>query len=197
MALKSLICCAAIAAILSIVPAFGQARIGEAAPTFTATDSHGQAQSLDKYKGKYVVLEWHNQGCPYVKKHYGAGNMQRLQKDWTARGVAWIKVLSSHGGEQGAITPAEEVAYNKAMKASPTASLMDADGALGRAFQAKTTPHMFVLDPAGVVIYSGAIDDQPKTDPGTVKIAHNYVEAALTEAMAGKPVSVATTRPYG
>src|SRR5579864_4121506 len=152
MALKSLHSFAASAAILlSTAFACAQARVGETAPAFTATDSHGQAQSLDKYKGKYVVLEWHNQGCPYTRKHYASGNMQELQKEWTAKGVVWLTVISSAPGTQGFVTPSQENDYLKTMNAAPTAVLMDPGGSLGHLYAAKTTPHMFIIDPNGTL----------------------------------------------
>ena len=171
--------------------------LGAAAPDFTGQGADGKTYHLSDFKGKYVVLEWHNQGCPFVKKHYGPGNMQRLQKEWTAKGVVWLKILSSHGGKQGSVSAADELAFNKEQGASPTASLMDAQGDIARAYQAKTTPHMFVIDPKGNLIYNGAIDDKATADPADTKTAHNYVAAALTESMAGKPVTTPSTRPYG
>jgi peroxiredoxin len=174
-----------------------EARVGAPAPAFTATDSHGKTEALDKLHGKYVVLEWHNQGCPYTQKHYVSGNMQALQKEWTAKGVAWFTVISSAPGQQGYVTPEQENAYVAKMKATPTAVLLDSDGKLGRLYDAKTTPDMFVIDPSGKLIYSGAIDDRPTPDPDDVRGAHNYVSDALTEAMTGKPVATPYTRSYG
>jgi peroxiredoxin len=180
------------------LPAAAQApRVGAPAPAFTATDSHGQAHALDQYHGKYVVLEWHNQGCPYTQKHYESGNMQALQKEWTGKGVAWFTVISSAPGEQGYVTDAEENAYVTQMHADPTAVLMDPEGKLGRLYDAKTTPEMYVIDPSGKLIYEGAIDNRPTPDLDAIRGADNYVTDALTEAMAGKPVAVDYTRPYG
>ena len=172
-------------------------RIGAPAPAFKATDSNGKAESLDQYRGKYVVLEWHNQSCPYTKKHYTSGNMQSLQKEWTAKGVVWLTVISSAKGEQGYVTPYEENSYLSRMHAVPTAVLLDSDAKVARMYSAKTTPQMVVIDPAGKVIYDGAIDDRPTDDPGDVKGAKNYVNEALGAAMAGKPVPTPYTRPYG
>jgi peroxiredoxin len=174
-----------------------QAVVGSPAPTFTATDSHGASHSLDQYHGKYVVLEWHNQGCPYTKKHYVSGNMQSLQKEWTAKGVVWFTVISSARGQQGYVTDSQENAYLAQMHADPTAVLMDADGKLGHLYGAKTTPEMYVIDPNGKLIYEGAIDDRPTPDTSDIKGADNYLTDALTEAMAGKPIATAYTRPYG
>jgi len=188
---------AALAAVLAQVSAAAQAVVGSAAPGFTAMDSRGQTHSLDQYRGKYVVLEWHNQGCPYTHKHYVSGNMQALQKEWTAKGVEWFTVISSAPGKQGYVTDAEENAYLAQMRAVPTAVLMDPGGKLGHEYDAKTTPEMYVIDPQGKLIYEGAIDDRPTTDVSDIKGADNYLSDALTEAMAGKPVAKSYTRPYG
>jgi len=188
---------AALAVALVPVAAGAQAVVGSPAPAFTATDSHGQTHSLQEYRGKYVVLEWHNQGCPYTKKHYVSGNMQSLQKEWTAKGVVWFTVISSAPGKQGYMTPGAENSYLTQVHAAPTAVLMDTDGKIGRLYGAKATPQMIVIDPNGKVIYDGAIDNRPTPDPEDVKGADNYVSDALTEAMAGKPVGTPFTRPYG
>jgi peroxiredoxin len=186
-----------VAAVLPLCVQTQTPRVGGAAPVFTATDSQGKTDALDQFRGKYVVLEWHNQGCPYTRKHYDSGNMQALQKQWTAKGVAWFTVISSAPGEQGYVTASEENAYVAKMHAAPTAVLLDPQGKLGRLYNAKTTPEMFVIDPAGKLIYAGAIDDRPTPDPDDVKGANNYVSDALTEAMAGKPVATPYTRSYG
>ena len=170
---------------------------GDTAPAFTATDSNGKTHSLSDFKGKYVVLEWTNSGCPFTAKHYDSGNMQKLQMEWTSKGVVWLSVLSSAPGKQGYKTAAEENAYLKQENASPTAVLMDPKGDLGHMFGAKTTPHMFVIDPSGKVIYAGAIDDKPTTDESDIAGAKNYLSAALGEALAGRPVATAVTQPYG
>jgi peroxiredoxin len=172
-------------------------RVGQAAPQFTATDSQGQSHALSRYRGQYVVLEWHNQGCPYTRKHYVSGNMQDLQREWTAKGVVWFTVISSAPGEQGYVTDAQENAYLKRMHADPTAVLMDPAGKLGRLYDAKTTPEMYVIDPEGTLIYEGAIDDRPTPDLSDIKGADNYVDDALMESMSHKPVAVPYTRPYG
>jgi len=167
------------------------------APDFKGVDSNGVQHSLSEYRGKFVVLEWANQGCPYEQKHYLSGNMESLQKQWTGKGVVWLSIISSAPGEQGYVTPAQENAYLAQVHADPTAVLMDPQGKLGRLYNARTTPQMIVIDPNGKVIYDGAIDDRPTPDPEDVKGANNYVTDALTEAMAGKPVSTPFTRPYG
>jgi len=186
--------------IASLIPLHAAAqvvRVGAPAPEFKATDSNGKAESLDQYRGKYVVLEWHNQGCPYTKKHYVSGNMQSLQKEWTAKGVVWLTVISSAKGEQGYVTASEENSYLTKMHAVPTAVLLDSDSRVARLYNAKTTPQMVVIDPGGKVIYDGAIDDRPTSDPEDIKGAKNYLNEALSAAMAGKPVPTPYTRPYG
>ncbi len=170
---------------------------GSLAPEFTGTDSNGRTHSLSQYKGKFVVLEWANKGCPYEQKQYNSGNMEKLQKEWTSKGIVWLSVLSSAPGQQGNVTPSEENSYLAQMHASPTAAILDPSGTIGRAYQAKTTPHMFVIDPAGKVIYQGAIDDQPTPDPAEIAHAHNYVSEALNAAMTGKPVPTPMTHSYG
>ncbi len=170
---------------------------GAIAPDFKGTDSNGKTHTLSQYRGKYVVLEWANKGCPYEQKHYLSGNMEALQREWTGKGVVWLSVISSAPGEQGNVTPAEENEYLKTMKAAPTAAILDPSGAIGHLYQAKTTPHIFVIDPAGKLIYQGAIDDKPTTDQADIKTARNYLNEALNAAMTGKPVPTVSTRPYG
>src|SRR5580658_784810 len=190
--------CAVVSAVLLAVPvAAQQARVGSPAPDFTATDSRGQTESLAQFRGKYVVLEWHNQDCPYTRKHYVSGNMQALQKEWTAKGVVWFTVISSAPGQQGYVKPGEENAYLSQMHAVPTAVLMDSAGKVARLYSAKTTPQMIVIDPTGKIIYDGAIDNRATPDAEDIKGADNYVSDALSEAMAGKPVQTPFTRPYG
>jgi peroxiredoxin len=173
------------------------ARVGQRAPEFTGTDTFGQTHKLSDYLGKFVVLEWTNRDCPYTEKQYKSGNMQRLQREWTGKGVVWLTVISSAPGKQGYVTAADENAYVKQVNAAPTAVLLDPTGVLGHLYDAKTTPHMFIINPQGILIYNGAIDDKPTTDLADVPGAKNYVSMALAEAMAGRPVSVATSRPYG
>jgi peroxiredoxin len=183
--------------LLGLVTIAVAVRVGEPAPDFTAVDSNGKSQRLSDYKGKYIVLEWHNQGCPYTKKHYESGNMQRLQKEWTGKGIVWFTVISSAPGTQGYVTPTQENDYLKQMNAAPTAVLMDPGGTLGHLYAAKTTPHMFIIDPKGTLIYDGAIDDHPTSDQSDIAASKNYVSAALGEALAGKPVTDPATQPYG
>src|SRR5438270_10596349 len=184
-------------AVLALMASAFAVKVGDPTPGFTAVDSNGKQQRLSDYKGKFVVLEWHNQGCPYTRKHYESGNMQRLQKEWTAKGVVWLTVISSAPGTQGFVTPAQEKEYLKQMSAAPTDVLLDTAGTLGRLYDAKTTPHMYVIDPGGTLIYQGAIDDKPSSDQADIPKAKNYISAALTEALAGKPVTEAATSPYG
>ncbi|WP_158748899.1 thioredoxin family protein [Acidobacterium sp. S8] len=172
-------------------------RVGRPAPDFTGTDTNGKTHKLSEYHGKYVVLEWTNNGCPFTQKHYESGNMQALQKEWTAKGVVWLTVLSSAQGEQGYMTGVEENAYIKKENAAPTAALLDPSGIIGHEYEARTTPHMFVIDPSGKIIYAGAIDDHATTDPSDIKSSKNYISAALTESMSGQPVATSFTRPYG
>jgi peroxiredoxin len=170
---------------------------GEQAPDFKGTDSNGKTETLAQYRGKYVVLEWTNRDCPYTRKHYESGNMESLQRQWTARGVVWLTVISSAPGQQGYATPAVENEYLRRMKAAPTAVILDPSGEIGRLYEAKTTPGMFVIDPQGRLVYEGAIDDQPTPDPASLRGAKNYVSAALEESMAGKAVETPVTRSYG
>ena len=172
-------------------------KVGDQAPDFTGTDSHGEAHKLSDYRGKFVVLEWHNNGCPFTRKHYESGNMQRLQKEWTAKGVVWFTVISSAPDTQGYVTADQENDYMQKMHAVPTAALLDPKGQIGHLYGAKTTPHMFIVSPQGQVIYNGAIDDKATPDPSDISGAKNYVSEALQEAMAGQAVAVSTTRPYG
>jgi peroxiredoxin len=173
------------------------ARIGEQAPNFTGTDSTGKPETLSQFKGKYVVLEWHNHDCPYTRKHYESGNMQSLQREWRGKGVVWFTVISSAPGEQGYMEPAQENTFLKKVNADPTSVILDPTGAIGHLYDAKTTPEMYVIDPKGKLIYEGAIDDHPTTEVSDVKLSKNYVSTALEAAMAGKPVPVTYTRPYG
>lgn len=173
------------------------AKVGDAAPSFAVQDSQGKQRALGDFKGKYVVLEWHNEGCPFVKKHYDTGNMQRLQKEWEDKGVVWLTVISSAPGKEGFADAKAANADMEKHHAAPTAVLLDPKGEMGKAYGAKTTPHMFVIGPDGKLIYNGAIDDKTGTQQSEVSAAHNYVSGALTQAMAGQPVTHASTQPYG
>lgn len=189
--------CLMVAALVAAGLTAFAAKVGEPAPAFTASDSNGKTVKLSDYRGKFVVLEWHNNGCPYVQKHYNSGNMQKLQKDWGAKGVVWLTVISSAPGKQGYVTAPEANAYVKEQNAAPTAILLDPSGDVGHAYDSKVSPHMFIIDPKGILIYNGAIDDKPTSNVADIATAKNYVSQALTEAMAGKPVSEPTSRPYG
>jgi peroxiredoxin len=171
--------------------------VGQHAPAFTLADSNGKSHSLADFRGKVVVLEWWNPECPFVGKHYGSGNMQKLQKEWTAKGVVWLTVNSSAAGQQGHVDGAKANALVKEKGAASTAVLLDHDGKVGRAYGAKTTPHMFVIDGQGTLVYAGGIDDKPSTDQADVASAKNHVAAALSEVTAGKAVTTASTQPYG
>jgi peroxiredoxin len=173
------------------------ARVGEPAPQFNAQDITGKTIRLADYAGKTIVLEWTNDGCPFVGKHYDSGNMQALQQKYTAVGVVWLTLASSAPGEQGYVTPAEARADLAHWRATPTDFLLDPDGIVGRLYDARTTPNMVVIDRTGRVAYMGAIDDTPSTRLADVKTAHNYVVAALDALAAGQPVAVTSTRAYG
>lgn len=170
---------------------------GKPAPDFTGVDSNGKIHKLSEFAGKTVVLEWTNNGCPYVHKHYDSGNMQSVQADATARGAVWLSIISSAPGKQGNVTGAEANKLTLDRKAKPTAVILDPTGAIGRAYGAQTTPHMFVIDGKGVLRYQGAIDDKPTASPESLRGAKNYVLAALTDLAAGKPVATPETEPYG
>lgn len=185
------------AALLASTAAVASPKIGEPAPAFTLKDSAGKPVSLSNYKGKFVVLEWTNHDCPFVKKHYSSGNMQSLQKEITAKDVVWLSIVSSAPGKQGHVDGAAADALTQSRGAAPTAVLLDASGDAGRSYAAKTTPHMFVVAPDGTLVYMGGIDSIPSSDASDIAKATPYVKVALAEAMAGKPVTDASTRPYG
>ena len=173
------------------------ASVGQPAPAFSAVDTSGKTVSLADFKGKTVVLEWVNPGCPFVQKHYSSANMQGTQKEAAAKGVVWLAVNSTSTDAGDYKTPAAMAQWMQAQRASATATLMDSDGKVGRAFGARTTPHMFVVDPAGKLIYAGGIDSKASANPADIAGATNYIKAGLTETLAGKPISAATTQPYG
>ncbi|RVU49577.1 thioredoxin family protein [Rubrivivax rivuli] len=173
------------------------ATVGQPAPAFTATDASGKTVSLADFKGKHVVLEWVNPGCPFVVKHYKSQNMQGTQKEATAKGVVWLAVSSTAPDSKDYKKPAELAQWMQGEKAAATATLMDDDGKIGRAYGARTTPHMYIVDPAGTLVYAGGIDDKPSSNPADIPGAKNFVKAALAETLAGKPVTQANTRPYG
>jgi peroxiredoxin len=186
-----------VALLVAAGTALAAPQVGQPAPEFTLTDSNGKAHKLSDFKGKFVVLEWLNHGCPFVIKHYESGNMQKLQKEYTGKDVVWLSIASSAPGKQGHMSP-EETNKTKADKgSSATAVLRDEDGTVGKLYDAKVTPELYVVDPEGTLIYMGAIDDVKSTDTADVAGAKNYVKQALDEAMAGKPVSEPSTSAYG
>jgi peroxiredoxin len=194
---RSVFVVAVFALALLVAPFLTSAKVGDPAPDFTAATSSGKTIHLSDYRGKFVVLEWHNNGCPYTRKHYESGNMQRLQKEWTGKGVVWFTIISSAPGTQGYVTAGEENAYMTKMNSAPSAALLDPNGDIGHLYSAKTTPHIIIINPQGMVIYDGAIDDHPTSDASDIPNSKNYVSAALEEALSGRPVTVSVTRPYG
>jgi len=172
-------------------------QIGQPAPDFTATDIEGKPVKLSDLRGKTVVLEWTNNECPYVVKHYGSGNMQALQRDATKDGVVWITLISSAKDEQGHVSPAEAAELTKSRNAAPTEIVLDESGKIGRSYEARTTPHMFVINPEGKLVYMGGIDDKPTSRVSDIAGAKNYVRAALDAVKAGQPVATPIARPYG
>jgi peroxiredoxin len=193
---------AAVAALAVGVGVFAQraeaaVETGAQAPAFSVVDADGRTRTLEEFRGRLVILEWTNHGCPYVRKHYDAGAMQALQRETTAGGSVWLQVISSAPGEQGHLDGAGARARVAADNAAPTATLLDASGAMGRAYGARNTPQMFIISPEGVVLYQGAIDDRPSARPATLEGAHNYVRAALADIAAGRPVATPETTPYG
>src|SRR3954463_9629012 len=171
--------------------------VGTTAPDFSLTDSKGKTQSVSQYKGKYVVLEWFNPECPFVKKHYGSGNMQKLQAEFTGKGVVWLSIDSSASGLEGYLTAEQANAKITEWKTKQTALVLDPDGKAGRSYGAKNTPHMFVINPEGKIVYEGAIDSKATPNPADIASSTNYVRVALEESMGGKTVSNANTKPYG
>jgi len=190
----------AVAALLTVPDVRGQTAsptIGQPAPEFTLPDTYGAEHALADYRGEWVVLEWLNYGCPYVKKHYNSQNMQNLQLEYGDRDVKWLAIVSSAPGKQGYYEPDEMNEMNEEMGQRALAVLLDPTGEVGRLYNAQTTPQMVLIDPEGTLLYNGAIDDKPSSRPASLEGAHNYLAAALDEAIAGQPVSVPTTKPYG
>src|SRR2546423_9107484 len=171
--------------------------VGTNAPDFSLTDSKGKTQSVSQYKGKYVVLEWFNPDCPFVKKHYGSGNMQKLQAEFTAKGIVWLTIDSNASGLEGYLTAEQANAKMADWKTKQTALVLDPEGKAGRSYAAKNTPHMFVINPEGKIVYEGAIDSKATPNPADIANSTNYVKVALEESLAGKTVSTANTKPYG
>ncbi len=183
--------------LLALTSAHAAPEIGQPAPDFTVSDSNGKTHHLADYKGKFVVLEWLNHGCPFVAKHYNSGNMQSLQKKYTDAGVVWLSIISSKPGSQGHETPDEANQSKVQKKSAASAILLDEDGTVGRLYAAKVTPHMFIINPQGTLIYAGGIDDKKSTDIADIDAAKNYVAQALDEALAGNAVTKPTFQPYG
>ena len=171
--------------------------VGTTAPDFSLTDSKGKTQSVSQYKGKYVVLEWFNPDCPFVKKHYGSGNMQKLQEEFTGKGVVWLTIDSSAPGLEGYLTADQANTKMTEWKTKQTALILDPDGKVGRSYGAKNTPHMFVINPEGKIVYEGAIDSKATANPADIANSTNYVKVALEESLGGKAVSNMMTKPYG
>jgi hypothetical protein len=178
-------------------PALAAPAVGQPAPDFTLTDAGGQPVKLSQFRGRHVVLEWTNPGCPYVRKHYDSGNMPATQQDAVGKGVVWLSINSTGKGSDEYMEPGKLVAWQKERKAAPTHVLMDEEGTAGRAYGARTTPHLYIVDPQGRLVYAGGIDSIPSSNPADIQRATNYVKQGLAEALAGKPISAATTRPYG
>lgn len=195
--LKHVTVAALMAGISYALPAYAQVEIGAEAPDFTLTDVLGNEHSLSDFRGQFVVLEWVNHGCPFVVKFYSSGEMQYLQEKYTDKGVVWLAICSSRAGEQGYHPPEAAAALVDEIGARHTAYLYDAPGDVGRLFGARVTPHMFVIDPDGILIYQGAIDSIRSANPDDIKRAENFVVSALTQAMAGEEVATPVTQPYG
>jgi peroxiredoxin len=171
--------------------------VGSAAPDFSLPDAKGDSHSLSQYKGKYVVLEWFNPECPFVKKHYGSDNMQKLQEQYTSKGVVWLTIDSNAPGTEGSITPEQAQKITASWKTHQTALLLDPEGKTGRAYGAKNTPNMVIINPEGKIAYEGAIDSKASPNPADIPSSTNYVKAALDESLAGKPITRPQTKPYG
>jgi peroxiredoxin len=185
------------AAIVFAVPVVAQQTTGQPARDFKLTDMNGRTVQLSQFKGKTVVLEWHNSGCPFVQKHYNSGNMQKTQAAAVGQGAVWLTVNSGAAGQQGHMTLEQTRAFMKSSGSKASNYLLDPEGTVGKGYDAKTTPHMYVINPAGTLVYQGGIDDKPTADVADIATARNHVLAALGEVKAGKPVSVAESRPYG
>ena len=183
--------------ILLLFPLLAFSKVGEIAPNFKLKAHNGKTYSLSDFKGKHVVLEWFNKDCPFVKKHYGSNNMQKLQKEYSKKGVVWLTVVSSAPRKQGFLTPemAKKTKYEQGSKAF--AILLDSDGKVGKAYSAKATPHMYVIGPDGKFVYTGAIDSTPSTDADDIKDSKNYVQMALDDSLAGKEVKIKRSKAYG
>jgi len=177
--------------------ALASAAVGQPAPDFSAVDTSGKTRKLSEFRGKTVVLEWVNPGCPFVRKHYDSANLPGLQQEFTARNVVWLAITSTEKAASDYLAPDRLDAWIKDRRGTPTATLMDEEGTVGKAYGARTTPHMYIVDPQGRLVYAGGIDSIPSARASDIKTATNYVRQGLNEALAGKPISAATTQPYG
>ena len=196
--MKNLLIAAACSLVAVVASAAATAAtVGQPAPAFTAVDTSGKTVSLADFKGRHVVLEWVNPGCPYVQKHYSSANMQGTQKEAAAKGVVWQAVNSTTTEHGDYKAPAAMAKWMQGQQAAAAATLMDVEGKVGRAYGARTTPHLYIVDPKGMLVYAGGIDNKPTANPADVAGATNHVKVALAETLAGKPVTQATTRPYG
>jgi len=193
--IRYLLSAALLAGTASIVHA--EAQVGEPAPDFTLTGHDGKSYSLSDFEGQYVVLEWLNHGCPFVKKHYNSGNMQELQSEFTDKGVAWLSICSSAPGKQGYMSVSETARKAQEVNSEATAVLIDDSGKVGQQYGARRTPEMFIINPQGEIIYHGAIDSNPSPDPATINGATNYVSLVLNKAKAGEAIPTQRTKPYG
>lgn len=194
---RHLISAAGLAMLSSALPAFAAPAVGQAAPNFTLKDTAGRAVSLAEFKGKHVVLEWVNPSCPYVRKHYGSANMQGTQREVTGKGVVWLTINSTEEGSSEYLAPAALGQWMSEQKAAATRTLLDAEGTVGQAYGARTTPHLYIIDPQGKLIYAGGIDSVPSARVADIQAATNYVKQGITQALAGQPLTNASTRPYG
>ncbi len=194
---RVLLACMALLSGLASAPLLATPSVGQPAPDFKLSDTQGKAVRLSDFRGSHVVLEWVNPGCPYVRKHYNSANMQGTQKDATAQGVVWLAINSTENASGDYLAPEQMDRWMQTQKASATRTLMDEDGAVGKAYGARTTPHMYIVDPKGQLIYAGGIDSVPSSRIEDIKTAVNYVRQGVREALAGRPLAAASTRPYG
>ena len=194
---RTLVTLAAVAALCLAAKTHAAPAVGQPAPDFTLTDTSGKTVHLSDFKGKLVVLEWFNPGCPYVRKHYNSANMQGTQKETGAKGVVWLAINSTENTSYDYLVPAQLASWVTQQKAAPTQTLMDEEGTVGKAYGARTTPHMYIVNPQGTLIYAGGIDSIASSRPDDIRTAVNYVKQGVREALAGQPLSNATTRPYG
>lgn len=198
MSLRPMLKAALLTATLSFaVPGFASPPVDQPAPGFTANTAEGKTISLDNLKGKTVLLEWTNHECPFVKKHYDSGNMQGLQKDAAAKGIVWLQVISSAPGKQGQVDGATAIKLNSARSATPAGVILDPEGKLGKLYGAQTTPHIFIIDAKGILVYKGGIDSLATADKADIAKAEPYVVNALSSLAAGRKIAANNTKPYG